>query len=113
MPRETVKMHVKSGTFLHLQAARNVDRKVMKPVIISILLPWPQKQATFSAMPPELPRHAVILLYTASGVLRTLGLAPRWGLAQVPAAWKPPPKWDFPKIRGALFWGPYKKDPTI
>lgn len=42
---------------------RNVDRKVMKPVIISILL------------------HAVILLYTASGVLRTLGLAPRSILA--------------------------------
>ncbi|CAE7940144.1 mscS [Symbiodinium sp. KB8] len=35
----------------------------MKPVIISILL------------------HAVILLYTASGVLRTLGLAPRSILA--------------------------------
>eukprot|EP00439_Symbiodinium_sp_Y106_P064137 s2688_g10.t1 len=42
---------------------RSVDRKVMKPVIISILL------------------HAVILLYTASGVLRTLGLAPRSILA--------------------------------
>ena len=22
-------------------------------------------------------------------------------------------KWEFPKIRGALFWGPYNKDPTI
>ena len=21
--------------------------------------------------------------------------------------------WEFPKIRGALFWGPYNKDPTI
>ena len=21
--------------------------------------------------------------------------------------------WEFPKIRGALFWGPYDKDPTI
>ena len=21
--------------------------------------------------------------------------------------------WEFPKIRGTLFWGPYKKDPTI
>ena len=21
--------------------------------------------------------------------------------------------WDFPKIRGTLFWGPYSKDPTI
>ena len=24
-----------------------------------------------------------------------------------------PATWDFPKIRGALFWGPYSKDPTI
>ena len=23
------------------------------------------------------------------------------------------PKWEFPKIRGALFGGPYNKDPTI
>ena len=23
------------------------------------------------------------------------------------------PKWEFPKIRGTLFWGPYNKDPTI
>ena len=23
------------------------------------------------------------------------------------------PKWEFPKIRGTLFWGPYHKDPTI
>ena len=22
-------------------------------------------------------------------------------------------KWEIPKIRGALFWGPYNKDPTI
>ena len=22
-------------------------------------------------------------------------------------------KWDFPKIRGTLSWGPYNKDPTI
>ena len=22
-------------------------------------------------------------------------------------------KWDFPKIRGTLFWGPDNKDPTI
>ena len=21
--------------------------------------------------------------------------------------------WDFPKVRGTLFWGPYNKDPTI
>ena len=21
--------------------------------------------------------------------------------------------WDFPKIRGTLFWSPYNKDPTI
>ena len=21
-------------------------------------------------------------------------------------------KWDFPKVRGTLFWGPYNKDPT-
>ena len=21
--------------------------------------------------------------------------------------------WEFPKIRGTLFWGPYDKDPTI
>ena len=21
--------------------------------------------------------------------------------------------WKFPKIRGALFWGPYNKDPTM
>ena len=21
--------------------------------------------------------------------------------------------WEFPKIGGAIFWGPYKKDPTI
>ena len=21
--------------------------------------------------------------------------------------------WEFPKIRGTLFWGPYKKDPTV
>ena len=21
--------------------------------------------------------------------------------------------WEFPKIRGTLFWGPYHKDPTI
>ena len=21
--------------------------------------------------------------------------------------------WEFPKIRGTLFWGPYSKDPTI
>ena len=21
--------------------------------------------------------------------------------------------WEFPKIRGALLWGPYNKDPTI
>ena len=33
------------STFASCQAARSVDRKVMKPVIISILLPWPQKQA--------------------------------------------------------------------
>ena len=23
------------------------------------------------------------------------------------------PTWEFPKIRGTLFWGPYNKDPTI
>ena len=23
------------------------------------------------------------------------------------------PIWEFPKIRGAVFWCPYKKDPTI
>ena len=23
------------------------------------------------------------------------------------------PIWEFPKIRGTLFWGPYNKDPTI
>ena len=23
------------------------------------------------------------------------------------------PKWEFPKIRGTLLWGPYNKDPTI
>ena len=22
-------------------------------------------------------------------------------------------KWEFPKIRDTLFWGPYTKDPTI
>ena len=22
-------------------------------------------------------------------------------------------KWEFPTIRGTLFWGPYDKDPTI
>ena len=22
-------------------------------------------------------------------------------------------KWEFPKIKGTLFWGPYNKDPTI
>ena len=21
--------------------------------------------------------------------------------------------WEFPKIRGTLFWGPYNKDPTV
>ena len=21
--------------------------------------------------------------------------------------------WDFPEMRGTLFWGPYSKDPTI
>ena len=21
--------------------------------------------------------------------------------------------WDFPKLRGTLFWGPYNKDPAI
>ena len=21
--------------------------------------------------------------------------------------------WEFPKIRGTLFWGPYNKDPTL
>ena len=21
--------------------------------------------------------------------------------------------WEFPKVRGTLFWGPYNKDPTI
>ena len=21
--------------------------------------------------------------------------------------------WEFPKIRGTVFWGPYNKDPTI
>ena len=21
--------------------------------------------------------------------------------------------WEFPKMRGTLFWGPYKKDPTM
>ena len=21
--------------------------------------------------------------------------------------------WEFPKIRGTIFWGPYKKDPSI
>ena len=21
--------------------------------------------------------------------------------------------WEFPKIRGTIFWGPYNKDPTI
>ena len=25
----------------------------------------------------------------------------------------PTPKWEFPKIRGTLFWGPYNKDSTI
>ena len=23
------------------------------------------------------------------------------------------PVWEFPEIRGTLFWGPYNKDPTI
>ena len=23
------------------------------------------------------------------------------------------PKWEFPKIRGNLFWGPYNRDPSI
>ena len=23
------------------------------------------------------------------------------------------PLWEFPKIRGTFFWGPYNKDPTI
>ena len=23
------------------------------------------------------------------------------------------PIWEFPEIRGTLFWGPYNKDPTI
>ena len=23
------------------------------------------------------------------------------------------PQWEFPKIRGTLFWVPYNKDPTI
>ena len=22
-------------------------------------------------------------------------------------------KWEFPKMRGTLFWGPYNQDPTI
>ena len=22
-------------------------------------------------------------------------------------------RWEFPKIRGTLFWGPYSEDPTI
>ena len=22
-------------------------------------------------------------------------------------------KWEFPKLRGTLFWGPYNKDPTM
>ena len=26
---------------------------------------------------------------------------------------RPSLKWEFPKIRGTLFWGPYNKDPTI
>ena len=27
--------------------------------------------------------------------------------------WGNAPIWEFPKIRGTLFWGPYYKDPTI
>ena len=26
---------------------------------------------------------------------------------------EPKSKWEFPKIRGTLFWGPYHKDLTI
>ena len=26
---------------------------------------------------------------------------------------QPQSKWEFPKCRGALIWGPYDKDPTI
>ena len=25
----------------------------------------------------------------------------------------PTAEWEFPKIRGTSFWGPYNKDPTI
>ena len=30
-----------------------------------------------------------------------------------PLSWPGTEKWTLPKIRGALFWGPYNKDPTI
>ena len=26
---------------------------------------------------------------------------------------RPKEKWEFPKIRGTLFWGPYNRDPAI
>ena len=25
----------------------------------------------------------------------------------------PAERWEFPKIRGTVYWGPYNKDPTI
>ena len=32
---------------------------------------------------------------------------------QAPQGSRYPNKWEFPKIRATLFWGPYIKDPTI
>ena len=37
------------------------------------------------------------------------------GLCSLGALWLSPSgaTWEFPKLRGTLFWGPYNKDPTI
>ena len=36
-----------------------------------------------------------------------------FGLHGVESHEKPRRMWEFPKIRGTLFWGPYNKDPII
>ena len=67
----------------------------------------------FGVHPPCSETSNPLNSYTQSQPSKPKGL--RLGEARAGLSGKadPAPVWEFQKMRGTLFWGPYSKDPTI
>ena len=55
------------------------------------------------------PKHYILVLPEPPGAMNFSTGVPRERVIELSSA----SMWEFPKIRGTLFWGPYNKDHTI